>query len=219
MFKEIFSSRVFIGALLFFVLTVGSSLLYMQHVERQEADKLVETQQLLKELTEQQTPKPTTSETPVADTSQGGHFHEDGTFHAKPHTGGTADTLESRDGPIPANHIEPLLPITDENLSVQPPSAEYLAEQKYNIELAQHFHDIQEYHEKVKALQAEREKLSQELDDIAKLRHKAPTMSDDELDAVLDRIQKWKERHADLHRRREALDAEMPMPPVKPVRQ
>ena len=37
MIKDVFSNRLFIGALAFFILTVGSSLLYMRHVEQQTA--------------------------------------------------------------------------------------------------------------------------------------------------------------------------------------
>lgn len=80
MLKVLFNNRLFIGALAFFILCVGSSLLYWQHVERQGAEELAETQERVKKLTEKQ--KPTTTEVLIGDTEQGGHFHEDGTWHA-----------------------------------------------------------------------------------------------------------------------------------------
>ena len=82
MFKDLFSNRLFIGALAFFVLIVGGGLLYLQHVKRQTAEELVRTQERIQALTEKQSP---TAEAPVGDTAQGGHFHEDGTFHTGPH--------------------------------------------------------------------------------------------------------------------------------------
>ena len=42
MLKNLFSNRLFLGALAFFVLCVVGSLLYMQHVEREGAEKLAE---------------------------------------------------------------------------------------------------------------------------------------------------------------------------------
>ena len=44
MLKDLFSNRLFIGALAFFVLCVGGSLLYHQHVKRQTAKALVESE-------------------------------------------------------------------------------------------------------------------------------------------------------------------------------
>ena len=84
MLKALFSNRnrLFIGALAFFVLYVGGSLLYQQHVERQTARELAETQEHIKVWTEKQNP---TAEVPEGDTSQGGHFHADGTWHGEPH--------------------------------------------------------------------------------------------------------------------------------------
>ena len=84
MLKGLFSNRLFIGALAFFVLCVSGSLLYVQHVEQQTADKMRATEERIKALTEKQNPQPTT-EAPVAEAPQG-HFHADGTFHAEPHT-------------------------------------------------------------------------------------------------------------------------------------
>ena len=86
MLKDLFQNRLFIGALAFFVLCVGGSLLYMQHVAQQGAEELTETQERVAQWNEKQQTKPTeTAPPPVGDTSQDGHFHEDGTWHAEPH--------------------------------------------------------------------------------------------------------------------------------------
>jgi hypothetical protein len=54
MVKNLFSNRLFIGALAFFVLCVGGSLLYQQHVEKQSARDLAETQARVKAFNERQ---------------------------------------------------------------------------------------------------------------------------------------------------------------------
>ena len=54
MFKDLFNNRRFLGALAFFVLCVGGSLLYMQHVERQSARELAETLARVKAFNERQ---------------------------------------------------------------------------------------------------------------------------------------------------------------------
>ena len=84
MLKELFSNRLFIGALAFFALCVGGSLLYMWHVEREGAEYDAETQDRVAQWNEKQQPQPS-AEVPVGDTTQGGHFHEDGTWHGEPH--------------------------------------------------------------------------------------------------------------------------------------
>ena len=82
MFKDLFSNRLFIGALAFFVLMVVSGMLYLQHVKKQTAEDLAAHEERIKELTSEQKP---TTEAPIGDTSQGGHVHADGTWHAEPH--------------------------------------------------------------------------------------------------------------------------------------
>lgn len=84
MLKDLFSNRLFIGALAFFVLCVCGSLLYMWHVERESAEYDAETQDRVAQWNEKQQPQPS-AEAPVGDTTQGGHFHEDGTWHGEPH--------------------------------------------------------------------------------------------------------------------------------------
>ena len=69
MLKDLFQNRLFLGALAFFVLCVGGGLLYMQHVEREGAEELAETQQRLAQWKKKQT-EPPTAEAPVRETSQ-----------------------------------------------------------------------------------------------------------------------------------------------------
>ena len=83
MLKELFSNRLFIGALAFFVLCVGGGTLYISHVEKQGAEELVTDEDSVKLVPEKQ--QQPTAEAPVGDTSQGGHFHADGTWHGTPH--------------------------------------------------------------------------------------------------------------------------------------
>ena len=77
MLKELFSNRLFIGALAFFILSVVGGTLYISHVERERIKGLAEMPETVEPLTEN--PQPTT-EVPIGDTSQGEHFHADGTF-------------------------------------------------------------------------------------------------------------------------------------------
>ena len=84
MLKELFSNRLFMGALAFFILFVIGGTLYISHVEKQDAEELATDEYSVKQGTEKQQQQPT-AEVLVGDTSQGGHFHEDGTWHDQPH--------------------------------------------------------------------------------------------------------------------------------------
>ena len=84
MLKELFSNRLFIGALAFFILCVVGGTLYISHVEKQGAEELATDEDRVKQVTEEQQPQPTT-ETPVGKQTPQGHFHADSTFHAEPH--------------------------------------------------------------------------------------------------------------------------------------
>ena len=84
MLKELFSNRLFIGALAFFILSVVGGMLYISHVEKQSVEELATDEDRVKQLTEKQQPQPT-AKAPVGDTSQGGHFHEDETWHEGAH--------------------------------------------------------------------------------------------------------------------------------------
>ena len=83
MLKELFSNRLFIGALAFFILSVVGGTLYISHVEKQGAEELATDEDRVKQPTEKQ--QQSTAKAPVGDTSQGGHFHEDRTWHGEPH--------------------------------------------------------------------------------------------------------------------------------------
>ena len=68
MFKDFFSNRLFIGALAFFVLCVGGSLLYMHHVKGQRAKALAESDDFQQWWQERNTPPQTVaSEVPKSD--------------------------------------------------------------------------------------------------------------------------------------------------------
>ena len=83
MLKDLFSNRLFIGALAFFIFCVAGSLLYMHHENQKGAEYDAETQDRVKQVTEKQ--QQPTAKAPVEDTSQGGHFHTDGTWHEGAH--------------------------------------------------------------------------------------------------------------------------------------
>ncbi len=68
MFKDLFSNRLFIGALAFFVLCVCGSLLYMQHVEKQTKKALAESEDFQQWWHERNTAeKPVAAEVAVSD--------------------------------------------------------------------------------------------------------------------------------------------------------
>ena len=81
MLKNLFSNRLFIGALAFFVLCVGGSLFYSHHSKQKGEAVLSETQDRVKQWNERQNP---TTEVKAGDTSQGGDFRADGTWHDEP---------------------------------------------------------------------------------------------------------------------------------------
>ena len=82
MLKDLFSNRLFIGALAIFIFCVGGSLLYMQHETQKGEKELAETQTHVEQWNEKQ--KQSTAEVPEGDTSQGGHWHGD-EWHGEPH--------------------------------------------------------------------------------------------------------------------------------------
>ena len=85
MLKDLFSNRLFIGALAIFIFCVGGSLLYMQHVTQKGEKELAETQAHVEQWNERQKEQPTAEAPVVEQPEQGGHFHADGTFHTEPH--------------------------------------------------------------------------------------------------------------------------------------
>ncbi|RKU21059.1 hypothetical protein C6499_22845 [Candidatus Poribacteria bacterium] len=78
MLKDLFSNRLFIGALAFFVLCVGGSLLYHQHVKGQAEKALVESEDFLQWWHERNAKeKAVAAEVVEAETDTGGHVHAD----------------------------------------------------------------------------------------------------------------------------------------------
>ena len=100
MLKDVFSNRLFIGALAFFVLIVVSGTLYLRHIERQGQIELERTQERIKqwEASQKQLEK-----VPEGDTSQGGHFHADGTWHDQPHAPPVRSTTAQLREPVPVD--------------------------------------------------------------------------------------------------------------------
>lgn len=80
MLKSLFSNRLFLGVLAFFVLMIVGGTLYLRHIKRQGQIELERTQERLKQWEAQQKQ---TEKVPEGDTAQGGHFHADGTWHAE----------------------------------------------------------------------------------------------------------------------------------------
>ena len=99
MFRALFSNRLFMGVLVFFVLMVVCGTLYMRHVERQTQHAPESTRDTVKWLNEpKQAPPPKTDTTkvPESDTSQGGHWHGD-EWHSEPHET-PSDVADRTDG-------------------------------------------------------------------------------------------------------------------------
>ena len=108
MVKEILSYRPVQVALVLVVIIGISGVLYLQSVKREAARDI----QSLEETAKPQQPPPAgpadTSD-PSTQTTQGGHFHADGTFHAEPHS--TAEPLK----PPPGAVVTPVFPKPDPN--------------------------------------------------------------------------------------------------------
>ena len=71
MLKDVFSNRLLIGALAFFVLCVVGGTLYMQHVKQQGTEKLAETQARVAQWNGRQNAQPTTAVADGADSAGG----------------------------------------------------------------------------------------------------------------------------------------------------
>ena len=85
MLADIFKNRLFIGALVFFVLCVAGSLLYMHHENQKGAEYAAETEDRVRQWNAKQKEQSPAEAPVVEQPEQVGHFHEDGTFHAEPH--------------------------------------------------------------------------------------------------------------------------------------
>ena len=101
MLKDLFSNRLFIGALAFFVLCVAGSLIYMQYENQKGAEYAAETQDRVEQWNAKQKEQPP-SEAPVVDQPERvGHFHPDGTWHGEPHAPGAQLSTDAGDTPTP----------------------------------------------------------------------------------------------------------------------
>ena len=106
MLKELFSNRLFIGALAFFIFCVVGGTLYISHVEKQGLEELTTDEDSVKQLTEKQ--QQPTAKAPVGDTSQGGHWHGD-EWHETPHAEQQTEAPPRQQVPIVSNetlHVE-----------------------------------------------------------------------------------------------------------------
>ncbi len=92
MLKDLFTNRIFVGALAFFVLMIVSGTLYLRHIERQGKIELERAQERLEQWEARQKQ---TEKVPEGDTSQGGHFHANGTWHSAPHEMPSDEKIES----------------------------------------------------------------------------------------------------------------------------
>ena len=79
----------------FLLLIVGIGLYYLQTRPAKDPILIIKPVEPIEKPTEQPTPQ-----APVGDTSQGGHFHADGTFHAEPHAPTAAVSNRSTFTPI-----------------------------------------------------------------------------------------------------------------------
>lgn len=92
--QDLLSNRLFMGALIFFILMVVGGTLYLKHVERQMQIELERTEEIVKRLNESNTTSAEMSQVPeikktpltaIGDTAQGGHWHGD-EWHTSEHS-------------------------------------------------------------------------------------------------------------------------------------
>lgn len=100
MFQDFFSNRWFIGALAFFIFSVVGGSLYIWHVERQGIEDLVQDEEGVNPLTGKRQP---TAEVPEGNTSQGGNFHEDDTWHTERHAPVASEDVQFSDVDVQFN--------------------------------------------------------------------------------------------------------------------
>ena len=161
-----------------------------------------------------------TAEAPVAK-SQDGHFHADGTWHTEPHAPVESSTEE-------ADVSQPRIPQGAETIAFggetesqtpQPPSEEYLAEQRYDIAAAEYFKALQEYHKKDQELQGEWHQLSEEYKSLRKYSEIASQdrmneLSEAERREAMTQMRTWLKKNKAHWERREALNQEKPIRPT-----
>ncbi len=121
MLANIFTNRLFIGALAFFVLCVAGSLLYMHHENQKGAEYATETEERVRQWNERQKEAPPAEVPVVEQPEQVRHFHPDGTFHAEPRENRVQESLptESASALIPA--VPPEAAVWEEKPDEQAP--------------------------------------------------------------------------------------------------
>ena len=127
MLKDLFSNRLFIGALAIFIFCVGGSLLYMQHVTQQGEKELAETQAHVAQWNERQ--KPTTAVADEVDTAGG--VVQVGGDARKPSAGNPAEsaTTSGDDAAVPELSEAEIERLLAENRAQQAQRrADYIAE-------------------------------------------------------------------------------------------
>ncbi|MDE0397675.1 MAG: hypothetical protein OXL96_07735 [Candidatus Poribacteria bacterium] len=162
-----------------------------------------------------------TAEAPIGDTSQGGDFHADGDpFHGEPHapvepSTEAADVSQPR---IRQGAETIAFGGETESQTPQPPSEEYLAEQRYDVAAAEYFKALQEYHRKYQALREESELLYTEATELRSYTKVDPkTLGREKALEIRDAMLAWIEKKNELRKREASLEAEKPIRPTPPA--
>ena len=113
MLRDVLTNRLVLGALVFVVLIVVGSTLYLLHVERENRSAEERTAEIVQQANEQN--RKTTSETEAVPPAHAGHFHADGTFHPEPHAPGEPPATAQGHDPLPPDSEAPP-PLTREEL-------------------------------------------------------------------------------------------------------
>ena len=117
MLRDLLSNRLFMGALVFFILIIIGGTFYLKHVERQTQREMANTEAAIKQWNEKNAP-PTQETTPptgiaqvaevrstspkTEDTPQGGHWHGN-EWHANPHAPSEQVLLDGDDKTTPVD--------------------------------------------------------------------------------------------------------------------
>ena len=194
MFRDIFTNRLFIGALAIFIFCVGGSLLYMQHVNRQGAEDAAETEARVEQWDESQREKPTAEAPVVEQPAEIGHFHSDGTWHAEPH-----ETPVKT--PVAAPESDPLETFSEEEL--QGAKARMLESLPEKLELMRRNRDTikRTYENVLKELKYHEERNAQRernFFDTSRIKERLAKAKAnlDRAEADINHLEKWGDEHA-----------------------
>ena len=194
MFRDIFTNRFFIVVLAFFVLCVGGSLLYRQHVDRQGAEDAAETEARVEQWDESQREKPIAEAPVVEQSTEVGHFHADGTFHAESHE----TTVEP---PVAAPESDPLETFSEEEL--QGAKARMLESLPEKLELMRRNRDTikRTYENVLKELKYHEERNAQRernFFDTSRIKERLAKAKAnlDRAEADINHLEKWRDEHA-----------------------